>query len=312
MRLCRGLYNVPVASAGRVVTVGNFDGVHRGHQLILQRLVREGRRLGGATAVIIFEPQPMEFFLGAKAPARLMRWHDKWEALRQFGIDEVVVLRFAESLRQLTAEDFVRTVLVSALQTQLLLVGDDFHCGCDRQGDYAFLSRIGPTLGMQVMSTDSVQAAGARVSSTLLRDALQTGAFLQVQQYLGHAYGMSGRVVQGDQLGRTLGVPTANILLKRQVSPLQGVFAVRVLCQGRSLQGVANVGSRPTVSGIQPRLEVHLFDFSEDIYGQRLYVEFVHKLREERRFGSLAELKAAIALDIACAREWFSAQPLEG
>ncbi len=292
---------------GRAVTIGNFDGVHRGHQAILASLRHAAQQLGVPATVVLFEPQPMEFFLGDRAPARLMRWHDKVEALRQAGMDEVVVLRFDHALRSLTAHEFVDRVLVRGLACRLLIVGDDFRFGCDRQGDYDYLQKQASICGYTVQDTPSVQVAGQRISSTLLREALTMADFDKVAQYLGHEFVMSGRVVQGDQLGRTLGVPTANIQLRRQVSPLQGVYAVKVSWQsGSEILAVANVGNRPTVAGQIPRLEVHLLDFSGDLYGKRLYVEFLCKLREEHKFTSLEALKAAIALDILQAREFFA------
>ncbi|NNM50823.1 MAG: bifunctional riboflavin kinase/FAD synthetase [Pseudomonadales bacterium] len=307
MQLIRGLHNLSPDERGRAVTIGNFDGVHIGHQAILASLRLSAQPLGMPSTVVLFEPQPMEFFLGDRAPARLMRWHDKVEALRHAGIDEVLVLRFDEAMRSLTAHDFVERVLAQGLGCRLLIIGDDFRFGCDRQGDFAYLQKCASRYGYTVQDTPSVEIAGERISSTLLREALTVADFERVYQCLGHNFVMSGRVVQGDQLGRTLGVPTANILLRRQVSPLQGVYAVKVRWQpGSDFYAVANVGNRPTVAGQVPRLEVHLLDFSGDLYGKRLHVEFLCKLREEHKFASLEALKAAIAADIMQARKFFA------
>ncbi len=308
MQLRRGLHNVPHLEQGRAVTIGNFDGVHLGHQQVLRRLIAEAERIQAISSVMIFEPQPMEYFQGALAPARLMRWHDKVQELRRLGIEEVIVLPFNKSLQERAADDFARTVLHRCLGARLVLMGDDFRFGCDRQGDVHFLRARANELAMEVLDTASVSQDGERISSTLLRTLLAQGKVEKVADLLGRPYRISGRVMQGDQLGRTLGFPTANILLRRQVSPLTGVFAVEVHTEHRTLPGVANVGRRPTVGGTQMRLEVHLLDVSMDLYGARLDVAFLHQLRQEQKFSSLEELKAAIAADVAQSRRYFREQ----
>ncbi len=305
MQLRRGLHNVPRLEQGRAVTIGNFDGVHLGHQQVLRRLIAEAQRIHAVSSVIIFEPQPMEYFIGDRAPARLMRWHDKVQELRRIGVDEVIVLPFNKSLQSRSADDFARNVLHRCLGARLVLMGDDFRFGCDRQGDVSFLRNRADQLEMEVLDSASVCQAGERISSTLLRTLLAEGKMETVANLLGRSYSISGRVMVGDQLGRTLGFPTANILLRRQVSPLSGVFTVEVHTGHRTLPGVANVGRRPTVGGTQMRLEVHLLDVHLDLYGVRLEVVFLHQLRREQKFASLEELKAAIAADVAQSRRYF-------
>ena len=305
MRLIRGLYNLP-AAAGRVVSIGNFDGVHRGHQALLTRLVACAREQNLSSTVLLFEPQPLEFFLADQAPARLMRWHDKFEAIRDFGVDEILVLRFDARLRALSAEAFVTQVL-QRIACRWLIVGDDFRFGCDRQGDFAYLQRAGGSAGFVVQDSASIQVQGQRVSSTLLREALAMADFARVRAYLGHDFCISGRVMRGDQLGRQLGFPTANLQLRRQVWPLAGVYVVRVDgADAKARDGVANIGVRPTIAGVSPRLEVHLLDYAADLYGRRLRVSFLGKLRDERQFAGLPQLVAAIGRDVEQAREFLS------
>ncbi len=305
MRLIRGLYNLPAAQ-GRVLSIGNFDGVHLGHRALLSRLVAWARAQGWLATVLLFEPQPLEFFRADQAPARLMRWHDKFEAMRAMGVDEVLVLRFDAAMRALSADAFVSQVL-QRVACKGLIVGDDFRFGCDRQGDFAFLQAAGVRAGFTVQDSATIQVQGERVSSTRLREALAQADFARVRAYLGHDFCISGRVTRGDQLGRQLGFPTANIELRRQVLPLSGVYVVRAaLAAEPRWQGVANIGARPTVAGLQPRLEVHLLDFQGDLYGRRLRVSFLAKLRDERKFAGLPQLVEAIGRDVEQAREYFS------
>lgn len=313
MHLIRGLHNLRECHRGAVVTIGNFDGVHRGHQAILSALIESGRQLHLPSVAMIFEPQPAEFFLGDRAPARLTHLHDKLAALRDCGVDKVLCVRFNDRFRALTADAFVQEILVRGLSCRHLVIGDDFRFGCDRSGDFHYLHEAGRRFGFSVVDTPTVFDDGERVSSTRLRNAIDQADFAIVERLLGRPYSISGRVTHGDKLGRTIGVPTANIPLKRQVSPLRGVYAVRVQGAGASsLYGVANVGRRPTVGGSNTRLEVHLFDFAADIYSRRLKVEFLHKIRDEQRFASLDELKQAIAADMRVARDFFADQKAPG
>lgn len=308
--LIRGLYNLrshAVRGQGCVATIGSFDGVHLGHQAILAQLKKVAESLGVPAVAIIFEPQPYEFFQGEKAPARLMRFREKLQALWAAGIDKVLCLHFNEAMRKMPAEAFIQEILVEGLQVKHLVVGDDFRFGCDRKGDFALLQQTGRIAGFTVTDTATLETDGKRVSSTRIRQLLEAGDFAQAEQLLGKPYSLHGRVVYGKQLGRQLGVPTANIDLRRYRSPLQGVFVVTAKFTNSDLvQGVANVGVRPTVSGEKkPLLEVHLFDFAKTIYGSVIDVVFHHKLRDEQKFNSLDELKAQLQTDIQQAKDYF-------
>ena len=304
----RGLHNLRPQHKGCVATIGSFDGVHLGHQAILKQLIQVARSLGVPAVAIVFEPQPHEFFAGDKAPARLMRMREKLDALWAAGIDKVLCLNFNETLRSLSAEQFIERVLVQGLAIKHLVVGDDFRFGCDRKGDYHLLQIKGNDFGFAVSDTHTLEMNGERVSSTRIRQLLEAGDFVGAEKLLGKPYSVFGRVVYGKQLGRQLGVPTANVNLCRYRSPLHGVFAVTVIfADGIKVQGVANIGVRPTVNGLKkPLLEVHLFNFSHSIYGEAIDVEFHHKLRNEKKFASLDELKAQLQNDIADAKAFFN------
>lgn len=305
MELIRGIHNLAPQHRGCVLTIGNFDGVHQGHQVVLDQLKEKAKQLALPSCVMIFEPQPLEYFAGARAPARLSLFRDKYEQLRLLGIDRLLCVRFSGELAALPAEQFIEQLLVAKLAVQHLVVGDDFRFGQARQGDFALLQAAGLTHGFSVASTMSVQLAQQRVSSTLVREALRDGRLADAAFMLGRPYQIRGRVAHGDKLGRTIGFPTANVALKRQVSPVGGVFAVEVICSGNTYQGVANVGARPTINGHEARLEVHLFDFSGDIYGQHVSVQLHHKIREEQKFASFDALKEQIQQDVLAARAWF-------
>lgn len=306
MEVIRGIHNLRPRHRDSVVTIGNFDGVHLGHQVILSDLQQAGARLGLPDTVMIFEPQPQEFFLGAQAPARLMNWREKIDALAAAGVARVLCVRFDEKFRQLTARDFVQQLLVAGLGCRHLVIGDDFRFGCDRSGDFALLQAAGDEFGFAVKNTTTVVVQGGRASSTRIRSALKAGDFSLAETLLGRPYMVSGHVVHGDKLGRTLGVPTANISPRRLHSPLSGIYVVTVEgAADEPVSGVSSVGRRPTVNGQDERIETYLLDFSGDIYGRRIRVQFHHKLREELKFSSLDELKVAMAKDIADAREYF-------
>ncbi|SDK80030.1 FMN adenylyltransferase /riboflavin kinase [Microbulbifer yueqingensis] len=317
--LIRGLHNLLPRHRGCVATIGSFDGVHRGHQAIIAQLRQRARERNLPSVAIIFEPQPHEFFSGERAPARLMRFKEKVLALFDAGVDRVLCLQFNERLRSLSAEAFIRRILVDGLGIDHLVVGDDFRFGCDRSGDYRLLQQAGALHGFSVEDTATLEIEGERVSSTRIRGALQEGDFALAESLLGKPYRITGRVARGRALGRQLGAPTANVRLHRYRSPLVGVYTVRVsatdggeLAPGRRrLDGVANVGFRPTVEGegAQPLLEVNLFDFEGDLYGRELAVEFCHKLRDEEKFESLEALRQQIARDILDARAWFAEHP---
>lgn len=304
----RGLHNLRPAHCGCVATIGSFDGVHLGHQAILRQLIETARAQGLPAVAIVFEPQPHEFFSAEKAPARLMRLREKLQALWAAGVDRVLCLNFNHDLRQLSAEQFIDRVLVQGLGIKHLVVGDDFRFGCDRRGNFALLQTKGEELGFGVSDTHTLEVGGERVSSTRIRQLLESGDFEQAAQLLGKPYSIHGRVVYGKQLGRQLGVPTANVDLRRYRSPLHGVFAVTArFVDGATSYGVANVGVRPTVNGDKkPLLEVHLFNFSRDIYGSVIDVVFQKHLRDEKKFNSLDELKAQLQIDIQQAKTFFA------
>lgn len=304
----RGLCNLREEHRGCVATIGSFDGVHRGHRAILQQLFSQAAALGLPSVVVLFEPQPHEFFAGDKAPARLMRLRDKIRTLADCGVDRVVCLRFDQHLRSLSAQAFVDDILVARLGVRALVIGDDFRFGCDRAGDFSVLLREGQRQGFSVSDTCTVQDAGERISSTRIRRALEDEQFEVAARLLGHPYTMQGRVVYGQQLGRTLGVPTANVRLRRYRSPLNGVFAVRLRCVGDSdwMPAVANVGVRPTVGGEgKPVLEVHVLDYAGNLYGKEVAVQFDKKLRQEHKFPTLMALKEQIHRDIEQARTFY-------
>ncbi|SDR77770.1 FMN adenylyltransferase /riboflavin kinase [Halopseudomonas xinjiangensis] len=303
MELVRGLHNLRPRHRGCVATIGNFDGVHAGHQAILKRLRTHSDRLGLPGCVVIFEPQPREYFSPQSAPPRLTRLRDKLVLLARQGVDRVLCLAFNRRLRELSAEEFVQQVLVDGLGVKHLEVGDDFRFGCDRSGDFAFLLESGKRHGFTVEAANTVADSGERVSSTRLRQVLADGDFDLAERLLGRPFSITGRVMHGQKLGRTLGAPTANVQLKRLHAPLQGVYRVSAEVDGEAHKGVANIGTRPTVEGDgRPHLEVHLLDFAGDLYGKRMTVTFHEKIRDEQRFDSLDSLQQAIQADFATAR----------
>lgn len=291
---------------GCVVTIGNFDGVHCGHQALLQRLTAQAHALNLPALVMTFEPQPPEFFCRGKPVPRLTRLREKLYYLHQTGVEKVWVLRFNGALAVLTAEDFIKAVLCARLHLKHLIVGEDFRFGHGRCGDVALLKKAGQQYGFTVEIMPSVQIAGERVSSTRVRQALRIADHTLAEQLLGRPYCMLGRVVYGNQLGRTLGFPTANIYLHRQETPVKGIYVVRLHgVAKKALPGVANVGIRPTIGGTRTLLEVHVFDFAQTLYGRQVKVEFCKKLREEEWFSDLDLLKKQMCQDAAQARDYF-------
>lgn len=288
MLIRRGFEPCPDADPGRAVAIGNFDGVHLGHQAILAALGARGRESRLATAVVCFEPQPKEYFARDAAPARLMRLRDKAERIAETGVDELRVLRFDAALAGLAAEEFIERVLVRALRARQVVIGEGFRFGQGRGGDVEILRRAGRARGFDVLAVPPRIAGGAPVSSTRVRSAIAAGQLDEARMLLGRDYRISGRVAAGLKLGRTLGFPTANLRLLRRVSPVAGIYAVRVSGAGLDRRaGVASVGTRPTVNGTEWLLEVHLFDYAGTLYGERLDVDFIAWLREEIRFGDL-------------------------
>lgn len=294
-----------------VATIGKYDGMHLGHQRILDSLLLEAAASQLPAVVILSEPQPEEFFAGEAAPARLTHFQDKVHFLGEYGIDAVYLLQFDEQLSNVEAGAFVEDFLVGGLGVSSIVVGDDFRFGSKRAGDIALLQALGATLDFTVRSIAPCCESGERISSTLIRQYLQQGNCERAGALLGRPYSISGRIVLGRQLGRQIGVPTANIELPTPKLPLSGVFAVRATLPDRELTGVANIGYKPTVNELRvPTLEVHLFDFSGDVYGSSMQVEFLHKLRDEQKFAGLPQLQAQIRTDIDQARRWLGLAPL--
>ncbi|WP_421866903.1 bifunctional riboflavin kinase/FAD synthetase [Motiliproteus sp.] len=305
MELIRGLHNLRDQHRGCVATIGNFDGVHLGHHRVLEQVREKAAALGLPSVAIVFEPQPREFFEGPKAPPRLTRFRDKFELIRDHGIDRVFCLHFNQSLRSLTAEQFIDRLLLSGLAVKYFVVGDDFRFGCDRAGDFELLQRYGNSHDFTVVNTRTHLIDDERVSSTRIRQTLAEHRFELARRLLGRPYRVSGKVIHGRKLGRQLGLPTANISLQRKRLAFDGVYIVDALTEdGQRLAGVANVGVRPTVNGDHPLLEVHLLDYQGRLYGQRLQVEFLAHVRPEQKFDGVEALKQQILDDIAFARNW--------
>lgn len=310
MKFIRGIYNLTQQHRGCVLTIGNFDGFHRGHQALMAELVEEGRKRQLPVIVMLFEPQPLELFAGDKAPARLMRLREKLKYLKQAGVDAVLCVRFDRRFAAHSAQSFISELLVEKLNVKFLAVGDDFRFGAGRQGDFLLLQKAGVEYGFDVISTQTFCDGGKRISSTAVRQALAQDDFVQAQALLGHPFSISGRVVHGDALGRTIGFPTANLPLRRTVTPVKGVFAVEVLGLGEQpIPGVANIGTRPTVKGLRQQLEVHLLDTHMNLYGRHIDVVLKQKIRDEQRFASLDALKEQIAKDVVTARQFFGRYP---
>ena len=307
MELIRGLHNLKPRHRGCAATIGNFDGVHRGHLAVLDQLREQATALGLPDTVICFEPTPQEYFAPRQAPPRLSRLREKLGVFRDHGVERVLCLRFGPRLAELDADAFIERVLVQGLGVRYLVVGDDFRFGKGRRGDFALLAEAGERHGFPVVATATFSVDGQRVSSTRVREALAAGDLALAERLLGRPYCISGRVAPGDRRGRDIGFPTANIHLHRVASPLRGVFAVRMLgVDDQPRPGVANLGTRPTVDGTHLVLEVHLFDFDGDLYGRHVDVEFVRRLRDERKFESFDALKEQIQLDARAARAVFA------
>lgn len=286
-----------------VATIGKYDGLHLGHQHVLDTLIRKARSAGLPAVVILSEPHPEEYFSADAAGPRLTHFRDKVDFLLAYGVDAIFRMTFDRELCDLSPDAFIRRYLVDGLGVKGLIVGDDFRFGRNRAGDFSLLSEKGAEYGFDVLREEPCLVDGQRVSSTLVRQRLQDGDCEGVRPLLGRYYSISGLVVEGKKLGRELGTPTANIALEARKMPLQGIYSVLVKLGDRELQGVASAGFNPTVDtdGV-PKLEVFLFDFDEDIYGERLVVSFVHKLRDETAFPDLEALKLQMAADIQQAR----------
>ena len=310
MRLVRHLSDLPYAELerGSVVTVGIFDGLHLGHQHLLDKVIARARDNGMPSIVMSFEPMPSEFFAAERPPARLMRFGEKFEELASRGIDLFYCPHYGPPMRDMSVADFIRRVLVHGLGTRHLVVGDDFRFARNREGSIEHLIGASGALGYEVEQASSVIVDGVRVSSTLIREALASGDIRQATALLGHPYRMSGKIIEGEKLGRTLGFPTANVELRRRLSAVMGVFAVRVEgLPGGPKDAVASVGTRPTFDGTKTLLEAHIFDFDEDIYGETIHVDFIGYLRSTVKFEHVDELVAQMHRDADNARSILAA-----
>ena len=303
MQLVRGIHNIQLSDHGCVLTIGNFDGVHKGHQRVISALVAKAKSLNCVAAVLVFEPQPQELFAPDKAPARLCRLRDKYALLADLGVERLICVNFNRKFANQSAEQFIEHLLVEKLGVKHLIVGDDFHFGKNRAGDFSMLSSAGKKYGFEVTDTASCKLENCRVSSTAIRHSLEQDNLTEVENMLGRPYSIIGKVFHGDKRGRQLGFPTANVLLKRRNSPLNGVFAVKVKTLNGIFNGVANIGARPTINGIRQQLEVHIFDFCDDIYGQCIEVIIKKKLRQVMKFDNLTALTAQIKLDSEQAKQ---------
>ena len=292
------------------LTIGNFDGVHRGHQVMLARLKDQARALSLRACVLTFEPHPLELFAPQTAPTRLTSLREKLELLAAHGVECVQVSRFDRAYAGRSPQDFIEHVLLAGLGMRWLLIGDDFRFGARRAGNFALLQEASGRFGFSVEAMPTVQLGGVRVSSSAVRAALAAGRLAEAEALLGRPYSISGRVVHGEKLGRKIGYPTANVQLRHNRPPLSGIFAVRTVDgAGHTRHGAASLGLRPTVddSG-RAKLEVHLFDFAGELYGQHLRVDFLHKIRDEEKFPDLESLQARIARDCEIAKQFLNAK----
>lgn len=304
MQLIRGIHNIRAIDHGCVLTIGNFDGVHLGHGRVIAALVRKAKLLNCKAAVMVFEPQPQELFSPDTAPARLTRLRDKYALLKRLGVDKLICVNFNHKFACQSAEHFIEQLLVNKLGIKHLIIGDDFRFGQHRRGDFSMLCKAGDIHDFGVSDTQSFKVSDCRISSTEIRQALEQDRLTDAANMLGRPYSIIGRVFHGDKRGRTLGFPTANVKLKRRVSPVSGVYAVAVETSSGCYNGVANIGSRPTVAGIRQQLEVHIFDFEGDLYGQIIEVTLLKKLRTEMKFENIEQLTKQIDIDSQQAKHY--------
>jgi len=307
MQVIRGIHNIGSIHQGCVLSIGNFDGVHKGHQKILSNLVDMARLGHHPSLVMLFEPQPKEFFHPETAPLRITGFREKLRLIEQCGVDYVICVPFNQRFRSMSAENFVQHVLVDRLAVSHVMIGDDFRFGCDRQGSIDYLNAVKDTQGFEVSNSSTIEHQEARISSTRIREQLAAGNIADANELLGWDYQISGRIIRGAELGRTINVPTANIGLRNIRPALQGVVVVSVSGDGiKDHPGVANLGPKPTVNGLKSGLEVHLLDFDADLYGKHLTVTILKKLRAIEKFESFDLLKQQIFNDIAQARAYFN------
>ncbi|MGJ8693696.1 MAG: bifunctional riboflavin kinase/FAD synthetase [Thalassotalea sp.] len=302
MQLVRGLQNIQPTDHGCVLTIGNFDGVHLGHKRVLEALVEQARQLNTVAAVMVFEPQPQEVFAKENSPARLTRLRDKYNLLQKLGVQRLICVNFNEEFARQSAEQFIEKLLVNKLGIKHLIIGDDFRFGQNRIGDFTMLNAYGQRFNFAVTDTKSYKMSDCRISSTEIRKALEKDDLTTAEAMLGRPYAITGRVIHGEKNGRKFGFPTANVLLKRLVSPVAGVYAVSVMINQQQHYGVANIGCRPTLHGIRQQLEVHIFDFNQNLYGQQIEVTMLKKIRAEKKFESIDALISQIQKDSEQAR----------
>lgn len=302
MELIRGLVNISEQHKGCVLTIGNFDGVHIGHQYVLDKLKQVAKKQNVPSAVMIFEPQPQEVFLKQNAAARVLTFREKYQKLKRMGIDRLICIRFNHEFAAMKAEEFVSDLLVSRLGVKHLIVGDDFKYGAKRAGDYDLLVKLSAQFGFSVDDSQTFKYSNYRASSTEVRNKLDQSLFSEVIELLGEPFKFSGKVIHGQKNGRQFGFPTANVAVKRNVLPIKGVFLVKALVNDERLFGVANIGNKPTLNGVKPLIEVNLFNFDKNIYGVRIDIEPVLKLRDEQKFNSIDELISQINQDVVAAQ----------
>jgi len=308
MEIIRGLHNLQTEHRGNVVTIGNFDGVHLGHQAIIAQLKKHATKHQVPATLITFHPNPQEFFAKDKAPARLTTFHDKTQLLKTYGVDRIICIPFNQKLAELNPHEFIDQILLKGLHTKHLVIGDDFRFGKNRQGDFHLLKVSGQQNNFDVEDTPTYLIDNQRVSSTRIRQSLSEGDLLKAKELLGRGYHVSGIVSHGDKRGRTIGFPTANIRLKQQIAPTNGVYAVKITGLAETHFGVANLGIRPTVDGSLYLLEIHLFDFDQTIYGCRIQVHFEHFIRPEQKFDGLDALISQIKHDATEAKTLLNAE----
>ena len=309
MRLIRNIKNFPhdILRDGSILTIGAFDGIHIGHQVLLNEIRKISNKNKLPTIVMSFEPTPAEFFLRSKSPSRLMRFREKYEALEKLGIDIFFCPKFDKKMQNINADDFIRMLLIQKLNIKHLIIGDDFHFARNREGSFDHLERSSKALGFELKKISSVVENDKRVSSTLIRKYLHSGNLAEAARYLGKPFRMSGKVIKGEQLGRKLGYPTANVSINRIKTPIMGIFAVKIYGLSQEpLEGVASLGMRPTFyEKKKPLLEVHIFDFDRNIYGHYIQVDFLHKIRDEEKFVGSEALIEQMHLDSDAAKKVF-------
>ena len=310
MRLVRHLVDLPYRDLrnGSVMTIGSFDGLHLGHQQLLDRVMAKAKSAGIPSIVMSFEPTPKEFFSVTNPPARLMRFREKFESLAEYGVDIFYCPRFGSTMRDIRSDAFIRQILVHGMNARHIVIGDDFHFARKREGSIEDLLRVQKALQFDVDRVESIIREDIRVSSTAIRESLAIGDLPRATKLLGRPYRMSGRIIKGRQIGRTLGMPTANVDLRRRQSAVAGIFAVQItgLAEG-VVDGVASVGTRPTFDLTKPLLEVYLFDFDRDIYGEYIHVDFIERIRDEKKFNSVEDLVAQMNQDAENARSILAA-----